>query len=277
MDLLHFLVLPGKTKENPAPSCEWLDKHYFNLKHGIYWTDILNPKQTYCDMTIKNGTRRYPGASCKDLKKWNRALTNGMYWIQLDKPTEMYCDMESGEGGWTMIGQAVIESEEQWPEVHYRKIMADDPTRLHEVVNKRFLLSAKGLTTLRSYIGFTQVRFFCNKQWHNRTIDIFSDKRSGEPVVDFMVYKSNARPASCGSYGTFPHDNSWIASNCEWWDARKWGHGHPQNDTRMYYRPMVINYKFSFMLGYVRHDINCDDAGIEKNFSPVGVFRFFVR
>jgi len=46
-----YPVLPGKTKETAANSCNWLNERFYNLRSGRYWTKEENERKlTYCDM-----------------------------------------------------------------------------------------------------------------------------------------------------------------------------------------------------------------------------------
>ena len=49
-------MLPGKAQSNPAPSCQWLDHHFYNLNNGYYWIVKKSGgggELSFCDM--KNG------------------------------------------------------------------------------------------------------------------------------------------------------------------------------------------------------------------------------
>ena len=63
-----ILASPGKTWEMPSESCEWLNKRFFNLKSGNYWTSVNGqPKYQHCKMNdggIPPGELRYLDSSC---------------------------------------------------------------------------------------------------------------------------------------------------------------------------------------------------------------------
>jgi len=300
-------VLPGKIRRTAAPSCQWLDEHYYNLRNGIYW--VLNeehpeadPKQTYCHFRKKKasttkspttttptttppptpatpGTKKNPGASCKALKENNKHLKSGMYWISLGNSTEVFCDMETGRGGWTMVGHAVVEKESESKEVEYRKILSDDLTKLGEVTQKRFLLGAYGLYSLYNFTSFEQIRFFCHKPWHGRTVHIRTKNNTiGKDVVDFMLERSITKPVSCDSYERFADDDSALGKNCAMWHQKHWyGVGARGKGGSMYDTPMVIDWQHYFSLFPGR--IECDDyvKNDKAIFSSIGKWAFYVR
>ena len=179
-----------------------------------------------------------------------------------------------------MVGQAVVEEESQRKEVEYRKLLSDDVTQLKKVAQNRFLLGTGGLNILKKYISFEQIRFFCHKPGHGRSVHIRTKTNvNGKAVVDLMLEKSKVRPPSCNSFETFPDDNSNIGNNCSKWFGKIWyDDGERARGAKMYADPMVIANRYYFSLAPSGW-IECDDFVNDRKhgYSSVGRWAFYVR
>lgn len=274
-------MLTGKAINNPAPSCTWIYQHY-NIRNGYYWVGNQNSTtRVYCDIeTMVGRTSTHASPSCKWLKQHFTELKTGLYWVLLDKPTQVYCDMATGFGGWTMIGRASVMEDSQREGKEYTKLLSSNITKLSGVTEGSFLLSGTGLKQLRKHIKFTQMRFYCHKPWHGRTVHIHTlENKLGKAAVELLIGNSNVRPQSCGSYGRFENDNSDIGGSCERWCGQRcdgtWNdYGNPE--VRMYYFPMVTVGAKHLSLAHRR--LECDDiTGADRSFSSVGEWAFYVR
>lgn len=114
-----------------------------------------------------------------------------MYWISLKRPLQLYCDTrEKYDGcGWVMIGQVEIKSESKGKYFDFYKELSNSMTKLRDTQTKRFLLSSQGLRELQGHIDFTQIRFYCRKAWHRRTLHIQTfDHRFFTAVEEWTFY-----------------------------------------------------------------------------------------
>ena len=80
-------------------------------------------------------------------------------------------------GGWIMVGNAVVNREEEAKEVDMYKIGSSDCTQLAKVKSGRFLLSTRGLSALYDKydhygLWFSEIRFDCRKSYHKRRVHL---------------------------------------------------------------------------------------------------------
>ena len=157
----------------------------------------------------------------------------------------------------------------------------DDPIKAlaqaaYDGVQNRVLISFSALTQLRRVIGFTQMRFYCNKK-NVKKVDVFTKENAeGHKVVDFFTNDDIGRPAACGSFETTELDDSAIGKNCDQWEYGTWGHLNDTGNTRLYGPVAYIGGKHHFIMGGY-HRFECDDYVYESDFQTIGVWAIFVR
>merc|ERR1711962_1924960 len=228
---------------------------------------------------VKPGSsKENPGASCKSIKEFNPMAPNGVYWIRLKQAVQMYCDMESG--GWTMVGNVKVTNESQVGKVHWKILLSDDSSKLSEVTKNRFLLSSIGLNELQSHTNFTQMRFQCTKQWHNRTFDIFTAPTAlGRSVVDYMLERISwaNRPVTCNSYLRKKDDTSIMSNHCELWEGAGSPYGRRGwHDWYPHARPYGVlgGIPYKRWISLLQENVLCDDYGNENGYSSIGEWKY---
>jgi len=223
-------------------------------------------------------SKESPASSCKWLRENSRNVQSGLFWISLKIPTMVYCDMdmENDGGGWTMIGQAEARTDLEGEQIDSREILSNNIEELSNVTTKRYLLGEKGLRRLQRYTNFTQIRFYCHKPWHGRTLHIVTSKNDlGKGVVNLMAGRSDDEPKSCNSYVRMNDDSSNIGAHCESWFKQTWYGWAYEN--RMYAYPMTIYKRYHLNLNGKRQE--CDDYTHthKPGFNKIGRWAFYVR
>ena len=170
-----------------------------------------------------------------------------------------------------MVGSDIVEKDSDAAAADYRKLLSDNAYEISRVSSGRFLLSPKGMETLKKFTNFQQIRFRCSKpQSHSRVVDIATSKNStGLWAVDYLLEKRNDKPPACGSYVQMPDDSSNFGKSCSQWYQGKW-----RNDN-MYVHPFYINIgsKHNHFFILTGSDMHCDDTSTSK----VGKWSFYVR
>lgn len=223
--------------------------------------------------TAAGKTKLSPAKSCRWLRENSETIRSGMYWISLDVPTQVYCDMDTkyDGGGWTLIGRVNIRDgdiDSGFFDI-FKELLSNALSDLSFTRVKNLLLGSTGLRQLQRYTNFTQIRFYCRKA-HGRTLHIYTQENAlGKCVVDLMTEKQLRTPQSCGSYGRFDDDTSYIGDTCNAWCDNSWMLG--PKDTKMYDRPIAILYKHHFDV----QQMECDDVFNWREYA--GEWGFYVR
>lgn len=225
--------------------------------------------------TAAGKTKLSPANSCRWLRENSESIRSGMYWISLDVPTQVYCDMDTkyDGGGWTLIGRVNVRKVDRDRDIDIEKeLLSNALSDLSFTRVKHLLLGSTGLRQLQRYTNFTQIRFFCRKANHGRTLHIYTQENAlGKSVVDLMTEKQLRRPQSCGSYVRFDDDTSYIGDTCNAWYDNSWMLG--PKDTKMYIRPIAILDKHQFNV----RQMECDDVFNYVSWGTAGEWGFYVR
>ncbi|XP_057308781.1 uncharacterized protein LOC130647075 isoform X1 [Hydractinia symbiolongicarpus] len=178
-------------------------------------------------------------------------------------------------GGWTRIGKAVQDG--SLPDKSFIGSEISGGIASLRKTNQ-FLLTPSGFKELRDIISFTQLRVYCHKPSHGRTIHIVTvNNYRGYDVLDYLSGLTDTQPASCGSYIRVNNDKSILASTCGMWgETGLWGSLDSDQLIRLYDHFFYISYKAHINLkGGGR--LECDDFYGYPGFSTTGVWQFFVR
>ncbi|XP_078364678.1 uncharacterized protein LOC144649082 [Oculina patagonica] len=248
---------------------------------------VEHPAATYMENNFraKKGSKSsVPGSSCEDILISGDSGEDGVYWIDpaaSGDPFTVFCDMKTDQGGWTLISRFLMDDanspqEEAVYSNSYKEFLPNYNS------NNQYLLR-NGFNQLQIDMGFTQIRFYCFKKERGRVLHIMTNRNaSGANVVKFFT-DSDTMPEACGSFTSFPNDNSTLANNCGNWGyqaTNRWGHQSRRTDTRLYQTPFLWVYKHYFAListGVSPGVLYCDDDLNELGLSLGDVWQIFVR
>ena len=147
---------------------------------------------------------------------------------------------------------------------------------LEKAVGGRYLLNYTLLPTLRDQIPFQELRIFCYKPWHKRTLHLKTqlNDNGGTQIYRYM-YGDESGFSYCNKTIDFLSNDSSMMSQepCEnlttiTWHSGLYGH--------IIHKPM----QYHVMLSSSGDDkrIECDDRFWDtKGFSYVGQWKYFVR
>lgn len=120
-------------------------------------------------------------------------------------------------GGWTLIRRVLltdgsIPSKDQQISVYdYREQLMNYDSNDHVFVMTGFL-------SLRTNMGFEQMRFYCHKKIPGTVFHVATNKNPlGEAVLQYFTGITTTPPQACGSFSTFPDDNSTLSRKCAEW------------------------------------------------------------
>ena len=184
------------------------------------------------------------------------------------------------KGGWLRIASIHTKNYNDY-RLDIKTVLSDDPAiALERAAKNEGGISVKGLRELKKTMGFTQIRFKCNKG--DKKIDIVTtNDAKGRAVVDYFTLKSKSRPEACGSFDSYA--GSELAKNCSSWGDEvdgvadgKWGlEGIIDGDVRLYGWSTFIFPKYYFAMGGIHSFFSCDDRLLGNDVA--GTWRIFVR
>ena len=183
------------------------------------------------------------------------------------------------KGGWLRIASIHTKNYNDY-RLDIKTVLSDDPAiALERAAKNEGGISVKGLRELKKTMGFTQIRFKCNKG--DKKVDIVTTNDSkGKAVVEFITSASKERPEACGSFHSYA--GSELGKNCSNWGHSeneiadgKWGYnGNDEGVKRLYYLPAFVYNKYSFSMGGMLNIFFCDDW---SSGDVPGTWRIFVR
>ncbi|KAL9987393.1 hypothetical protein ACROYT_G001687 [Oculina patagonica] len=243
---------------------------------------VEHPAATYMENNIraKKGSKSsVPGSSCKDILISGDSEGDGEYWIDpaaSGDPFTVFCDMTTDQGGWTLISRFRMNDANSLDDPpfnsdYYRVILPKYNSNFHYLVRN-------GFNQLKIDMGFTQIRFYCFKKKRGRVFHIMTNKDTkGANVVKFFT-DSDTVPEACGSFTSFPDDNSTLANNCGSWGSpttNRWGHEGFLNDKRIYSRPLLWEDKHYYAIK--GNPPTCDDDLNILGMTLGDTWKIFVR
>lgn len=119
----------------------------------------------------------------------------------------------------------------------------------------------------KQLINFTQIRYFCHKKSTGRIFHIMTKRDpKGESVLSYFIEDPRVQPKACGSFQTFPDDNSTLAANCDKWgndgdstECDKWGYYKNKYNSRIYNDPVLWDGKH-YVNFLKTSSLACDDS-----------------
>ena len=176
-------------------------------------------------------------------------------------------------GGWLLVSDVVVGSSNRPSPISVE-------SSFRGITKSQMFLSNSAMNQLRSFLSFTQLRFYCRKQ---RTFHVMTAKNNaGEAVVQFFSDQTNVEPLSCGSYVRMADDNSYLARQCSRWGYNngaffvgRWGHFGLGKQGRLYDHTALVGYAYHFLTMLDGSRWECDDykAGVSSG----DFWKVFVR
>ena len=144
-------------------------------------------------------------------------------------------------------------------------------------------ISKSAMNELRSYLNFTQLRFYCSKQ-QGRTFHVTTVADStGEAVVQYFSGQTDEMPSSCNSFQRLDGDNSQLALQCDQWGndgspyVGKWGRSKDvPGENRLYSFAAFVAKKYHWVI--IENRWLCDDTrDMQFDLSPGDFWKVYVR
>ena len=176
-------------------------------------------------------------------------------------------------GGWLLVSDVVVCSSNRPSPISVE-------SSFRGITKSQMFLSNSAMNQLRSFLSFTQLRFYCRKQ---RTFHVMTAKNNaGEAVVQSFSDETNVEPLSCGSYVRMADDNSYLARQCSRWGYNngayfvgRWGHFGLGKQGRLYDHSAFVGYAYHFLTMLDGSRWECDDYG--AGVSSGNFWKVFVR
>lgn len=145
-------------------------------------------------------------------------------------------------------------------------------------------VSIRAIEELRQAVNITQLRFYCFKKEQGSLVHVMTKNNSaGYRVLDYFLVKANTRAAACGSFVTFPDDNSTLSQNCARWghngeyaEVNEWGHYSHNGEWRLYREAIRWIGQRSFSLSPFKQ-FWCDDEANQNPVSPGDTWEIYAR
>lgn len=137
------------------------------------------------------------------------------------------------------------------------------------------LLESDELGILYETQEVKEIRIYCSKPWHGRTIHLVLSKESekGPEVFDYLGNQGDSISGFCPKpFRLLPDDNSYISAL----KCNVYGTGDFTPGVRLYDHWMFVGGTYHIMPGHGNR-YECDDFIPQPGYTPIGVWNYYVR
>ena len=170
------------------------------------------------------------------------------------------------KGGWLMVGNLSTTKQGESVAVDGELKYGQKVAELEKAVNGQFLFTASQYALLREYTQFSEIRLFCHKPSHGRTVDVAITV--DDQIYNYLLDKKSSFGYCDKTYRPLPADNSLVSRlPCEELSATSYGY----SITGAIFFKRPLNY-IIFDADFPRFD--CDDQLADD---LPGEWRYYVR
>ena len=178
-------------------------------------------------------------------------------------------------GGWLLVAHYKI------TDGLFKDISSNMTTHIFDVRHnnyERYLSSPAGLTALHSYMGYSQMRFYCYMDGPGRVVHFRTREINiAHEMLRYMRREHESAPTACNTFRSYQDDSSKSGNKCgSWSSSPKNVWGHPS-----YRQEMMYQYAFGVYPEYTWHFgfnsiLRCD-SGENDRLWKFGIWKVFVR